>query len=73
MKTALQELKDKFMEAGTLADWMDDAFDEAIEKEKQQIIYAYDKGSTDWCNYDPERHGNQHPLGKDYYNQTFNK
>jgi len=29
-KTAMQQLKDKFMEAGTLADWMDEAFDEAI-------------------------------------------
>ena len=33
-KTAMQELKDKLMESGCLADWMDDAFDEAIEKEK---------------------------------------
>jgi len=32
--TPLQELKDKFMEAGVLSDWMDDLFDEMIAKDE---------------------------------------
>lgn len=60
-KTAMQELKDKLMESGCLADWMDDAFDEAIEKEKQQIIDAYEKG---------DKYKFEIP-GEDYYTQTY--
>jgi len=36
--TPLQELKDKFMEAGVLSDWMDDLFDEMIAKEKTKEL-----------------------------------
>jgi hypothetical protein len=65
MKTAIQILKDRFMEAGTLADWMDNAFDEAIEKQKQQIINAYDSGQLDWD-------GELYETSEDYYNKIFN-
>ena len=62
MKTAMQELKDLFMEAGTLADWMDDAFDEYTEKEERQIIDAFNAGDMNFTTY---------VMGKDYYNKTF--
>jgi hypothetical protein len=76
MRTALQELKDKFMEAGTLADWMDDAFDEAIQKEKQQIIDAANNILDAKTN--PKGIGGQllqakYYDGEDYYRKTFNK
>ncbi len=62
-KTAMQELKDKLMESGCLADWMDDAFDEAIEKEKQQIIDA--------CKEFGNLNGVDETDFETYYNQTY--
>jgi hypothetical protein len=64
MKTAMQKIKEKFMEAGALADWMDDAFDEVIEKEKQQISDAYGRGYADgYMHNDNERNI--------YYTKTY--
>lgn len=42
-----------------------------LEKEKQQIIESYDLGIKDFCNHDPERHGNEIPSGEQYYNEHY--
>jgi len=42
-----------------------------LEKEKQQLANAYDKGQKDFANYDPERHGNKCKNGNQYYDSTF--
>lgn len=43
-----------------------------LEKEKQQIIDAHEKGQKDALNYNPERHGNEMPTGSKYFYETFN-
>ena len=42
-----------------------------LPEEKQGIVDAYDKGISDYCNYDPERHGNEAPSGINYFNQKY--
>lgn len=42
--TPIQALKNKFMEAGALSDWMDDAFDEALIHEKEFAKEVWEGG-----------------------------
>ena len=42
-----------------------------LHEENQGIVDAYDKGISDYCNYDPERHGNEAPSGIKYFNQKY--
>lgn len=83
MKTALQQLKERLEEIknndckavhellffdGILA--VIEAGD-YLKKEQEQLISAYDEGAKDFCNYDPERHGNESPTGDRYYSKTY--
>ena len=76
MKTAMQELmqwmeKNEFM----VNQGFIDKLNECLEKEKEQIINAWEKGyntgcvvgSNDYTNEDEEKDN-----GNYYYNQTFN-
>jgi hypothetical protein len=69
MKTAMQELeeklKDNLKQIVLNADYelMDKLFKEALEKEKEQIINAYDMGKTT-IKFVEE--------AEQYYNQTYN-
>jgi hypothetical protein len=74
MKTALQELIEiiKFYEEECVDEDIKIGLTSAkimakdyLEKEKEQIIEAYDKGISDhqWNDYNPE----------EYYNQTYNQ
>ena len=76
----MQELLDSLSQKATVADgetrlllngliWF--VRNELLEKEKQQIIDAGDKTLTMWLLHDCERHGNEMPDGKMYYNKTF--
>ena len=80
-KTAIEELIEKLYES---YNWKHSTFQEKagiascinkakrmLEKEKSQIITAYDKGKSDFANYEPERHGNESPKGEKYYNNKF--
>jgi hypothetical protein len=76
MKTAMQELEDKLKDnlkwIVMNADYelMDKLFIEGLEKEKEQIIEAWDKrGSTIVPRYFLEKNIN----GEEYYDQTYNK
>lgn len=42
-----------------------------LPKERQDIQEAHDKGISRYCQWDPERHGNEAPTGSDYFTQTF--
>lgn len=75
MKTAMQILRDtieasqdEFVTSKSILIWIDTW---GLEKEKQQIIDAYDNGRIDFVKYDPERHGNESPKAEQYYNSTF--
>lgn len=71
MKTAI----DWLIEQTRTREWNSlkrgDIIEEAKEKQKQQIIDAYEKGVKDFANYDPERHGNERQTGDKFYNQKF--
>ena len=49
----------------SFTDWFIDNYEILLEKEKEQILEAYDKGISDhqWNDYNPE----------EYYNQTYNQ
>jgi hypothetical protein len=72
MKTAMQELEDKLKDnlkwIVMNADYelMDKLFKEGLEKEKEQMLAAYNNGSQDISleeKYEP----------LEYYNKTYNK
>ncbi len=39
--------------------------------EKKQIMDAHDNGISRYCQWEPERHGNEQPSGKNYYEKTY--
>jgi len=73
MKTAVQWLKEQYVDRGETIP--SGVFQEALEKEKEQIIYTWEKGystgcvvgSNDYTNEDEEKDN-----GNYYYNQTYN-
>jgi len=63
MKTAVQWLKEQYIDRGETIP--SGVFQEALEKEKEQIMEAFVNGKN------KPRHIFQ--LGEQYYNQTFNQ
>ena len=65
MKTAMQELIEYLEVRDRKFTYTYKKAIELLEKEKEQIIEAYDKGISDhqWNDYNPE----------EYYNQTYNQ
>jgi len=76
MKTAIQEMIERLEKSGFfLISYDYDIFNEALEKEKEQIIKSWENGysigcvvgSNDYTNEDEEKDN-----GNYYYNQTYN-
>jgi|694.fasta_scaffold102638_4 hypothetical protein len=67
MKTAIQEMIERLEKSGFfLISYDYDIFNEALEKEKEQIMMAYNDGYVNKA-FDKQRN----PL--EYYNQTYNQ
>jgi hypothetical protein len=73
MKTAMQELIDEIKEAVPYfkMDIYQENFNKALEKEKQQIINAYNQNITGFDKLEQEEIGLN--WAEDYYNQTYNQ
>jgi len=70
MKTAMQELIDYMKTYFHLTDDSLEMFDKALEKEKEQIIDAYENGVGD----ENERNlSGKFTNAEEYYNQTYNQ
>jgi hypothetical protein len=66
MKTAIQEMIERLEKSGFfLISYDYDIFNEALEKEKEQIIDAYYGNIDGVFGYREE--------GQEYYNQTYNQ
>jgi hypothetical protein len=67
MKTAVQWLKEQYIDRGETIP--SGVFQEALEKEKEQIEKAH--GIKGW--YKPEDKTTGTTTGEEYYNQTYNQ
>ena len=72
MKTAIQEMIERLEKSGFfLISYDYDIFNEALEKEKEQIIDAYNHNMTGFDKLEQEEIGLN--WAEDYYNQTYNQ
>ena len=74
MATAMQELIDYVNEIWSNGGWEETIIDKAIElleKEKEQIIDAYNYNMTGFDKLEQEEIGLN--WAEDYYNETYNK
>ena len=71
MKTAMKELTDYMKTYFHLTDESLEMFDKALEKEKEQIIDAYNHNMTGFDKLEQEEIGLN--WAEDYYNQTYNQ
>ena len=73
--TAMQEAINKFDNLnpyqGFTAQEVVNILLELLPKERQDIQEAHDKGMVRYCQWEPDRHGNEAPSGSDYFIQTF--
>lgn len=69
MKTAVQWLKEQYIDRGETIP--SGVFQEALEKEKEQIIQAY-KSSINTILLLPSGIKSQKGNSEDYYNRTYN-
>jgi hypothetical protein len=69
MKTAMQWLKEQYIERGETIPL--GVFEEALEKEKEQIKKANMDGYKEGCTYHSFDH--QPKTTEQYYNQTYNQ
>lgn len=72
MKTPITEIIEDLKNLGIYTTTLKEICEVGLEKERQMVIDAGDKCIKNWVNYDPERHGNESPSGKQYFNLTYN-
>lgn len=72
MKTAMQELVDIMnQDQVSFTEWFQDNYQILIEKEKEQIIEAYEDGKQNGMDSITNIH--MYIIGEKYYNQTYNQ
>jgi hypothetical protein len=72
MKTIMQELVDIMnQDQVSFTEWFQDNYQILIEKEKEQIIEAYEDGKQNGMDSITNIH--MYIIGEKYYNQTYNQ
>jgi hypothetical protein len=72
MKTAMQIAVESYKNDGvSFTDWFLDNYEMLLEKEKEQIIEAYNQNITGFDKLEQEEIGLN--WAEDYYNQTYNQ
>ena len=72
MKTAMQIAVESYKNDGvSFTDWFLDNYEILLEKEKEQIIEAYEDGKQNGMDSITNIH--MYIIGEMYYNQTYNQ